>query len=59
METPIVRNIIEGDDKTPRFVDFYESEEARKAGDNKILGVDNFNKRYENWKNYPIRKGRY
>jgi hypothetical protein len=59
MEDPIVRNVIQGDDKSDRFVDFYESTNKQAVGENKILSIDNFNKRYKDYKNYPIRKGRY
>lgn len=58
-QKPIIRNVIQGDDKTDRFIDFYESTQDKANGKNKILSVDTFNKRYEDYKNYPIKKGRY
>jgi len=58
-QDPIIRNVIQGDDKTDRFVDFYESPADQALGKNKILSTATFNQRYEDYKKYPIRKGRY
>lgn len=46
MSYPQITNIIRGESKVAKYIEFYESETTFKQGKSKLLSVENFTKRY-------------